>query len=83
MEEALPELPRPRKPAAALARVKVAPALQLYLEVWYSKMEEEHYFRRHTVNLAAACAETSGRTAVPENRGLSYPLFAMVRSLIS
>ncbi len=33
MEEALPELPRPRKPAAALARVKVAPALLLYLEV--------------------------------------------------
>ena len=57
MEEALPELPRPRKPAAALARVKVAPALLLYSEVWCSNVMEEHYFRTGAVELAAAYAE--------------------------
>jgi len=60
MEEALPELPRPRNPAAALARVKVAPALLLFLEVWYSNTGKEHYFRSLTVVSAAACAESSG-----------------------
>lgn len=45
MEEALPELPRPRNPAAALARVKVAPALLLCAKVRCSNMGKEHYFR--------------------------------------
>lgn len=56
MEEALPELPRPRKPAAALARVKVAPALLLYSEAWCSNMEKQHYFRCPTVDGRRACA---------------------------
>lgn len=80
MEEALPELPRPRKPAAALARVKVAPALLLYTEVRYSNMGKEHYIRSRAVDLAVACAETSGsRYGTPVSRchGISYPRLAI------